>query len=84
MSSPRFTAATLEFLRALARNNDREWFRERKAEYELHVRQPMVEFIERLALEIAGASAGLLVGLEDHHAVAHGAETDGGGEATKA
>ena len=35
MSSPRFTAATLEFLRALARNNDREWFRERKAEEKL-------------------------------------------------
>ena len=50
--APRFTDATLGFLRDLARNNDRDWFRARKAEYEQHVRQPMVEFIERLALDL--------------------------------
>ena len=52
MPAPRFTDATLAFLRALERNNDREWFRERKAEYDRVVRQPMVEFIERLALDL--------------------------------
>ena len=52
MPAPRFTDATLAFLRALERNNDREWFRERKTEYERQVRQPMVEFIERLALDL--------------------------------
>ena len=52
MPAPRFTDATLAFLRALERNNDREWFRARKAEYERVVRQPMVEFIERLALDL--------------------------------
>ena len=52
MPAPRFTDATLTFLRALERNNDREWFRERKTEYERQVRQPMVEFIERLALDL--------------------------------
>lgn len=52
MPSPRFTQDTLAFLRALKRNNDREWFRERKAEYERVVRQPMVEFIERMALDL--------------------------------
>ena len=40
---------TLRFLRALKRNNDREWFKARKDEYEAHVRAPMVNVIERLA-----------------------------------
>lgn len=46
---PRFTSDTLKFLRALKRNNDREWFRARKDDYERHVRVPMVEVIGRLA-----------------------------------
>jgi len=48
MSSP-FTPETLRFLRALKRNNDREWFRARKDRYEAHVRGPMIALIERLA-----------------------------------
>lgn len=44
-----FTAKTLAFLRALKRNNDREWFRARKGEYEQHVRGPMVLLLEQLA-----------------------------------
>jgi len=44
-----FTPKTLSFLRALKRNNDREWFRARKAEYERHVRGPMIELLEQLA-----------------------------------
>ena len=47
MTSP-FSRKTLAFLRALKRNNNREWFRARKVEYERHVRQPMVELLERL------------------------------------
>ena len=50
MSSP-FTSKTLAFLRALKRNNDREWFRARKDEYERHVRAPMIEVIGRLAAD---------------------------------
>src|SRR4030095_13744203 len=48
MPSP-FTRKTLAVLRALKRNNDREWFRARKADYEQHVRGPMVELLARLA-----------------------------------
>jgi uncharacterized protein (TIGR02453 family) len=44
-----FTAETLRFLRALKRNNDREWFKSRKDRYEAHVRGPMIALIERLA-----------------------------------
>ena len=40
-----FTRKTLAFLRALKRNNDREWFRARKPEYEQHVRGPMVALL---------------------------------------
>ena len=48
MPSP-FTRKSLAFLRALKRNNNREWFRARKAEYEQHVRGPMIELLARLA-----------------------------------
>jgi uncharacterized protein (TIGR02453 family) len=44
-----FTAKTVSFLRALKRNNDREWFRARKDQYTAHIHEPMVEVIERLA-----------------------------------
>jgi uncharacterized protein (TIGR02453 family) len=46
-----FTAKTLAFLRALKRNNNREWFRSRKDDYETHVRTPMIAVIERLATD---------------------------------
>jgi uncharacterized protein (TIGR02453 family) len=48
VSSP-FTRKTLAFLRALKRNNDREWFRARKGDYEQHVRGPMIDLLARLA-----------------------------------
>ena len=48
MATP-FTRKTLAFLRALKRNNDREWFRARKDQYEQHVRGPMIAVVERLA-----------------------------------
>ena len=48
---PSFTPKSLSFLRSLKRNNDREWFRARKDEYERHVRGPMVAVIERLAID---------------------------------
>src|SRR5688572_31134513 len=44
-----FTSKTLSFLRSLKRNNHREWFHERKSQYETHCRRPMITVIERLA-----------------------------------
>jgi uncharacterized protein (TIGR02453 family) len=44
-----FTRKTLSFLRALKRNNDREWFKARKADYEEHVRGPLIALLARLA-----------------------------------
>ena len=46
-----FTPKSLSFLRALKRNNDRDWFRARKDDNEQHVRAPMVAVIERLAVD---------------------------------
>jgi uncharacterized protein (TIGR02453 family) len=51
MGSP-FTRKTLSFLRSLVRNNDREWFKARKPQYERHVRQPMVDLVDRLAVDL--------------------------------
>ena len=44
-----FSRKTLSFLRALKRNNDREWFRQRKPQYDAYVRGPMVDLLARLA-----------------------------------
>jgi uncharacterized protein (TIGR02453 family) len=51
VASP-FTRKTLAFLRALKRNNDREWFRARKADYEQHVRGPMLALLQQLARDL--------------------------------
>jgi len=40
-----FTGETFRFLRSLARNNDREWFRANKSRYEETVRDPAIRFI---------------------------------------
>ena len=46
-----FTRKTVAFLRALKRNNNREWFRERKDDYEQHVRGPMIDVLARLSTD---------------------------------
>jgi uncharacterized protein (TIGR02453 family) len=49
--SPRFLPGTLTFLRALKRNNRRDWFNAHRDDYEQSVREPMTAIIERLALD---------------------------------
>ena len=51
-----FTPKTLTFLRSLERNNDREWFKARKDDFETHVRGPMVALIEQLAIDLASTA----------------------------
>lgn len=51
MTAPRFSPKSIAFLRALKRNNNREWFRARREQYETHLRAPMIELIERLAVD---------------------------------
>jgi uncharacterized protein (TIGR02453 family) len=47
----RFSPKALSFLRALKRNNKREWFKARKDQYDALVRAPMIEMIERLGVD---------------------------------
>lgn len=44
-----FTPKTLSFLRSLKRNNRREWFHERRDQYERHCRGPMIAVVTQLA-----------------------------------
>ncbi len=46
--TPHFTPATLKFLRALKRNNDRGWFSERKPIFERDLKAPMLALITSL------------------------------------
>jgi len=50
-AAPRFSAETLRFLRALKRNNRREWFNSHRDDYERRVRDPMTAIVERLAAD---------------------------------
>jgi uncharacterized protein (TIGR02453 family) len=59
-AAPRFTQDTLKFLRALKRNNRREWFTAHRDDYEAHVRQPMTAIVERLALDLRGFAPELI------------------------
>jgi uncharacterized protein (TIGR02453 family) len=49
VSTPRFTSESLRFLRALKRNNRREWFNAHRDDYEAHIRTPMTVIVARLA-----------------------------------
>jgi uncharacterized protein (TIGR02453 family) len=51
MAAPHFTSESLRFLRALKRNNRRDWFAAHRDDYEAHVRAPMAAIIERLAID---------------------------------
>ena len=61
-TAPRFSTETLAFLTRLKRNNRREWFNPRKDEYEAVVRRPMLEILDRLAVDMRGIAPELLVG----------------------
>ena len=52
---------TLRFLRALKRNNRREWFKPRKEQYETQVRAPMLAIIERLAVDLRDIAPDIVV-----------------------
>lgn len=54
--SPHFTAASLAFLRALARHNERAWFKANQARYEEAVRTPFLAVIGALQEPLATIS----------------------------
>lgn len=49
--TPCFRPQALAFLRALKRNNDRDWFKARKEQYDALLRAPMIAMIDQLAVE---------------------------------
>ena len=51
--TPFFTEETLRFFRGLKRNNDREWFEERRDVFERAVKAPMLALIERITQGMA-------------------------------
>jgi uncharacterized protein (TIGR02453 family) len=55
-----FSPDALAFLRALKRNNRREWFKPRKDQYEALLRVPMIALIERLADDFRGFAPDLI------------------------
>jgi uncharacterized protein (TIGR02453 family) len=50
---PGFTPEALKFLKALKKNNKREWFQPRKEEYERLWRTPMIQMVAALQTEAA-------------------------------
>jgi uncharacterized protein (TIGR02453 family) len=56
MTATYFTPATFRFLRALARNNRRNWFDAHRAEYEAAVREPFLALIGDLQTPLATIS----------------------------
>jgi len=49
-----FTAASLRFLRALARNNRRDWFEAHRRDYETSILFPIRDFVEEMDVRLAG------------------------------
>lgn len=58
---PKFGPDAVKFLRALKRNNRREWFQPRKEEYERAVRAPMLAVVEQLAIDMPSFAPEIVV-----------------------
>ena len=57
---PGFPPEARQFLRDLRENNNREWFRSRKAHFERHVRDPLLHLVGELGVALAEHSPGYL------------------------
>lgn len=62
MPAPRFSPKAIAFLRALKRNNRREWFAPRKDQFEALLRRPMLDVVEHLAVEFSAFAPELSAG----------------------
>lgn len=56
MTNPYFTAQSMAFLKRLAKNNNRDWFHENKADYEDLIRTPALNFIDDMENDLAHLS----------------------------
>lgn len=48
-----FTADSFKFLRGLARNNNKAWFEAHRDEYVRHLKEPMTELVEEMAVRLS-------------------------------
>jgi len=55
-----FPKSALTFFRQLKRNNNRDWFNERKPVFETQVKAPMAEFVEALNARLAAFAPGYI------------------------
>ena len=55
-----FPPEARQFLRDLRENNNRDWFKARKADYERHVRQPLLQLVEEIGNSIPKYAPGYL------------------------
>lgn len=61
MSKRYFTPKLFAFLRDLAENNDRDWFKQNQDAYEAYVREPALDFINDFAGPLAKISSHFVV-----------------------
>ena len=62
MPAPRFSPKAIAFLRALKRNNRRDWFTPRKDQYDELLRKPMLDVVEHMAVEFSAFAPELSAG----------------------
>ncbi len=48
-----FTAASLGFLRGIARHNSKPWFEAHRADYERHIKEPMAELVQEMDIRMS-------------------------------
>ena len=58
---PGFSTEATKFLRGLEKNNNRDWFQERKAVYEEHVKAPMIQLVENIGEEVEALMPGFVI-----------------------
>jgi uncharacterized protein (TIGR02453 family) len=58
---PRFSPDALRFLRALKRNNRRDWFQPRKEQYDVLVRASMLAIVDQLAVDMRAVAPEIVV-----------------------
>ena len=56
-----FSKKTIQFLKELAKNNNRDWFAQNKERYETLVREPALSYIEAMAQPMAKVSPHVVV-----------------------
>jgi len=56
MNRQYFSQQTFHFLTLLDKNNNRDWFNDNKNQYEIHVREPALDFIADISADLARIS----------------------------